>query len=322
MRKTCMTAVLLAMLAALGFSSPAAAGEVWLAGVDPVVAADRHGGIEVANDFMALFQPNAPWQRAAARVQVLKVSTQFLHRASDEQLAAMIRDLKRRHIALALEAEILVATVACGNGVPGYTTEAVIRKAAQRVSALGGTINYVAFDEPMTWGHFAKHGAACGYSVDEVVHNIAPNIRTLKTVFPTVRFGDIEPVTNQTADRLDAIMEFATRFEQVTGDPLTFLQADIIWQDQWQPQLAVWRQRAHAAGMAFGVIVDGDPSDRSDTAWTDHAIERYRLVTGRAELRPDDVVIQSWQSRPTHFLPEDAPGTLTSVVLGTVAPPP
>jgi hypothetical protein len=95
-----------------------------------------------------------------------------------------------------------------------------------------------------------------------------------------VVFGDIEPVTDATltSGYLDSMPDFARVFHEQTGGKLAFLQADIIWQNRWQPQLVEWRTRLHAAGMKFGVIVDGDPTDRSDSEWAAHAISRYRLV--------------------------------------------
>ncbi|WP_266171073.1 hypothetical protein [Dyella subtropica] len=307
------------------FSAPSPAGQAWLSAVDPVVAADRSATSHVAmtstaaDDFMELFKPEAAWSKSASSIKVFKVSTQFLHRATDQQLATVIQDLRRRHIALGLEAEILATSVQCGNGVPGYTTTAVIQKLANRVSGLGGKIEYVAFDEPMTWGHFSHGGHACGYTTEALVQNIAPNIRILKAAFPGVKFGDIEPVTDQTADRLDEIMDFAKVFHEQLGEKLTFLQADIIWQNKWQPQLVEWRKRLHATGMSYGVIIDGDPGDKTDIDWTRHAIERYRIVASDPNMKPDDFVFQSWQSRPTRILPENEPGTLTSVIHQTVA---
>ncbi|MEW6641201.1 MAG: hypothetical protein AB1586_11900 [Pseudomonadota bacterium] len=317
-------AMVLTCLATLVMPQVCRAEQIWLSGVDPVVAADRAASSKAAapapaNDFMELFKPDAPWRTAARSTGIFKISTQFLHRASDAELTAMIAGLRQRHIALAMEAEILTTSPRCGNGVPGYTTAAVIQKAAQRVAQLGGRIDYVAFDEPMTWGHFAQRGAACRYTTEEVVRNIAPNVAMLKTMFPGVRFGDIEPVTDQTATRLDDILAFARLFEQLTGERLSFLHADLIWQNDWRPQLIAWKARLRAAGIAYGVIIDGDPSDKTDVAWTTNAIARYRMLASDPATKPDAFVVQSWQPRPTRLLPEDRQGTLTSVLVQTVA---
>lgn len=272
-----------------------------------------------SNDFMELFKPGAPWPKAASRIQIFKVSTQFLHRSTDDQLATVIGELHRRHIALGMAAEIMAATAQCGNGVPGYTARAVIQTAADRVSRLGGTIDYVAFDSPVAFGHFniLNKTGACQYSMEDLVRNIARQIQILKTAFPGIKFGDVEPVNNHTVGWIGAYLNFAKEFERQTGERLTFMQADIIWYDNWQPQLVEWHRQLHQAGISYGVIFDGSAIDKNDLAWTNHAIERYRMVTGDPNIRPDDSIFQTWHDYPTRFLPENRPGTLTSVVVET-----
>src|SRR5438552_1297836 len=114
---------LVAVLAAtlmVGSPLTAQAGEVWLAGVDAVNAADRlrlGESSSGANDFMDLFRPNAPWGKAASAVQIFNVSQRFLDAATDDQLKAVIDDLRRRHIALGFSAQIMVATRQCGSGI-------------------------------------------------------------------------------------------------------------------------------------------------------------------------------------------------------------
>ena len=324
---TGLIALLAPVLATFAIPHAANAGQVWLAGIDSVVAADRQRvGMTkptdpgASNDFMELFQPESPWKKASSEIQIFKVSTQFLHRSTDEQLATVIRDLRRRHIALGLAAEIMATNAQCGNGVPGYTTKAVIQTAADRVSKLGGTIDYVAFDSPMAFGHFniLNKESACHYSTEELVRNIAPQIKILKDAFPAIKFGDVEPVNNHTVGWLATYLDFARQFQQQTGERLAFMQADIIWYDNWQPQLVQWRKALHDANISYGVIFDGSGIDKSDLAWANHAIERYRTVTANPAIKPDDAVFQTWHSYPTRFLPETRPGTLTSVVVQTV----
>jgi hypothetical protein len=130
------------------------------------------------NDFVELFKSGSSWARASAHVQVFKVSTQFLHRSSDEQLARVVQYLRSHHIALALEAEIMVTSVRCGNGIPGFTTTNVIQMAVDRVRSVGGQIDYMAFDEPMAFGRAHRRPGQCGFSIEQLVQNIEPNIRT------------------------------------------------------------------------------------------------------------------------------------------------
>ena len=172
----------------------------------------------------------------------------------------------------------------------------------------------------MAFGHFniLQKPNACQYTTEELVRNIAPQIKILKTAFPNIVFGDVEPVNNHTVGWINDYLDFAKQFRQQTGERLSFLQADIIWYDNWQPQLMEWRKRLHEAGISYGVIFDGSSIDKSDMEWTNHAIERYHTVTHNADIKPDDYVFQTWHSYPTRFLPEGRRGTLTSVILQTV----
>ena len=65
--------------------------------------------------------------------------------------------------------------------------------------------------------------------------------------------------------------------------------------------------RAAAAGRRSARFESVDPGP-----W------RYRTVTSNPATNPDDVVVQTWHSYPTRFLPEGRAGTLTSVVVQTV----
>jgi hypothetical protein len=128
----------------------------------------------------------------------------------------------------------------------------------------------------------------------------------------------VEPVNSHTVGWIDTCLDFAREFHHQTGERLAFMQADIIWYDDWQPQLVQWRKRLHESGISYGVIFDGSAIDKSDLVWTGHAIGRYRIVTSNPATNPDDVVVQTWHSYPTRFLPEGRAGTLTSVVVQTV----
>jgi hypothetical protein len=116
----------MAVVGTLALTPAAQAGQIWFGGMDPVTAADRERvgndpkSTYAANDFMDLFRPTAPWTRTATTIQVFQVSTQFLHRSADEQLSTVVNDLRRRHIALGLEGEIMQASQ-CSQGIPGFS---------------------------------------------------------------------------------------------------------------------------------------------------------------------------------------------------------
>jgi hypothetical protein len=149
---------------------------------------------------------------------------------------------------------------------------------------------------------------------------MAPQIQVLKTAFPHAIFGDSEPVNGLTIGKMDDNLQFVEEFLRQTGVRLSFMHADVIWYEPTlRSQLVEWKKRLHQAGMAYGVIVNGSACcDKSDLQWTNHAIERYRLLANDPAITPDDYILQTWMRYPTRYLPETQPGTFTSVVVQTV----
>jgi hypothetical protein len=329
-RHSMSMAVIGTVIGTLALPPPAAqAGQIWFGGMDPVTTADRERvgmdprGTYATNDFMDLFRPNAPWTRTASMIQVFSVSTQFLHRSTDDQLSTVINDLRRRHIALGVSGEIMADDPAhpCGAGIPGHTSNAVWRTIVGRVTRLGGKIDYVEFDEPVAFGHYNinRQSTACNYTIEELVRNIAPQIALIKTAVPDVKFGDGEPVNGATIGKMDDNLRFAKEFFRQTGVRLSFMDADIIWYEKiFRSQLVEWRRRLHEAGMVYGIYVNGSAVDKSDLEWTRHAVERYALVKNDPAITPDNYIIGTWMRYPTRYLPETQPGTLTSVIVQTV----
>ena len=92
---------------------------------------------------------------------------------------------------------------------------------------------------------------------------------------------------------------------------LAFLHADVAWTTNWRPELEMMANRAHAKGMRWGLICDGDANVGSDEAWVQQALQRCRDVAANPRTRPDDLIVQSWEPLPTRMLPETNPGSLT-----------
>jgi hypothetical protein len=288
------------------------AAQVWISPVDPV--SQPHN--PAAGHYMDMFRPNAQWDQAAKRIQVLKLSTQFLHTAAEDDLAAVIRETKRRNISLAMEGFMLTASLRCGNGgVESYASPGTINDIIGRLTRLGGRLSYVAMDEPVHFGHYAVGNTAyCHDSVEALAEQMAPNVRALKSAFPDIKFGDIEPLNIHTLGRIDTMLEFATDFRRATGEPISFINADIGWADDWRPQLADWQKKAGAAGMGLGVIIDGDDQDKDDLAWVEKAVQRYDAMMRGLPRPPDQIIFQSWMSHPLRVVPDTDPGTLSSAV--------
>lgn len=294
--------------------APALATDVWLSGVYPPPR-DRlaPGG---NSDFMALFDPNAPWLRAASHVAVFKAPTLFFERSSDEELSKVISGLRQRHIALAMETLMQTADGPCGQNVEGYSPPDLIRSIARRIRRLGGELNFVAMDEPLWFGHHYDGLHACHSTIPAVARNVAKNVAEMKAIFPNIRIGDIEPLggTRNAADWLNDVAQWIAAYRATTGENLAFFHVDMVWGEQWHDLLGGLAPVLAAAGIRLGIIYDGDPDDQTGVAWAQRAEQRFAAVESDPALIPAQAIIQSWVTHPVHNLPETQPGTMTWLV--------
>ena len=296
------------------------AAEIWLSGLAPNMYAKKHGG--ETTDYVNLFQPGASWSRAASAVRVFKIYAQFAATASDAELTTAFADLRRRHIALALEAGLLTAGENCGTQVEGYGGPSTAGRFAERIRRAGGEVQYLAMDEPLWFGYQYSGPRACHRPMNEVARDVAANIAAFRRVFPAAQVGDIEPLGRLApAGWVDTLMQWARAYREASGEPLAFLDVDVVWAGPWQDQMPSLATRLHAAGIKFGVIYDGDPDDQTGLAWTRHAEERFVAVETGLGLMVDQAVLQTWHAQPAHMLPETEPGTMTWLVNRYLAAP-
>jgi hypothetical protein len=71
-------------------------------------------------DIASVFVPDSPWPTARSHTQVMDFDVTLIQYGSDAQLQAIFSYLKANNIAFALDAEPLVGTAECGQGVEGF----------------------------------------------------------------------------------------------------------------------------------------------------------------------------------------------------------
>jgi hypothetical protein len=296
-----------AALSLAGAAGAAAAAErsIWLAGVDPVAGAAQHKG---PADYMQLFDPGAPWKSAASKTEIFKISTQIALHGSDAQLNAIIDGLKTRHIKLAVEMGLVSVSGqagTCGFGVEGYSPPQSPGNAARRIKALGGQIDYIAMDGPVWFGHAAAGLSGgregCRFSLEEMVDLVSHQIEVMRQYFPDVRVGEIEPIStsahaiSQDPHFVEDVIAFADLLEKKSGRKLAFLHADVGWAWPWKTAMENMARQAHARGIRFGVICDGDANASDDAAWVRQAVGRCLDVISDRATFLDDLIVQSWE---------------------------
>jgi hypothetical protein len=304
-------------------AADARAHEVWMASVEPA-ARGAMQTLQARSDYMDLFRPDAPWATAASGLKVFKVSGAFGLHSTDENMQTLINDLKRRHIALAIEFGVLVGGDRCGRTVEGYAAPTAVETLAKRIKKFGGQIDYIAMDEPVWFGHAAKGaplkggsragipgGHFCEDPIADLVDQIAPKIEILRQAFPNIQVGDIDPISARWPSEAEDLAQFADLYRKKTNVPLAFVHADVSWQTNWKPLLEGLAEQMHKRGIRLGVICDGDPAAQTNEEWVSTAVEHCKTIAADPKIKPDDFIVQTWQPLPSKMLPETDPGALT-----------
>ena len=84
-----------------------------------------------------------------------------------------------------------LSVTTCGSGVEGFeNTDPLVT--AQKIKRLGGNLQYIAMDEPEYYANIFKKMPV--WPPAQIAANALKTVARIRTVFPNVQVGDIEPV--------------------------------------------------------------------------------------------------------------------------------
>jgi len=293
----------------VSFVLTASAQEVWFCPLDPLVRTGYGGSPQ----YMSLFATNAPWAQAKARVKVFKIYPKWIDEATDADLKTQIAALQNAGIALALEYGVLSSSAQCGSGVEGFGGEGLVN-AARRIKQNGGTLRYLAMDEPIYFATMYTGANACHWTVDQMAASAAPNLKALMAQFPALAVGDIEPVSAASGNWLAQYQAGIESFRKAMGSPIAFFHADVLWDaPTYLTDLAALRKMLASEGVRSGIIYNGGVSDNSDAQWVQSAA-RHMVASELSQGSPDMVIFQSWNGYPQKLLPETDSDSFTSLI--------
>jgi hypothetical protein len=290
----------------------------------PQIWFSPQSGADAVPDYMEIFRPEAPWNSAAAKVSVLGVSEAFIFQRSDDELKQVFADLARRHIKLGLalsplEARPSAEAPQCGIDVESFSAPHQALMLARKIKHLGGTIDYYTMDEPLFFGHFytadTKQGPAgkhsgCHLSIDDIAQDAASRIRDVRSIFPEVTVGDVEPLMEfSDNDWAGILSQWFDAFHAATGDHLAYFVLDLTWVKPWRKRMGWLTSLLRNKQIPLQVIYDGSGVAPSGHVWVDQAEQRFKEFEGSEGVKPDGVRIQSWNKFPSRALPESDPAT-------------
>lgn len=309
--------VLAAMLAA----STAAAPET-----DRVWFAPGPGTI----DYVRLFERPDEWRRARQLTSVFKFYQQHTQAPPPSIVgpnnyealarAGAFRTLTQWQIKIALEVGA-VKEFYCTRDATGMNQAIAASIASVRaVAAAGGTVSYLALDEPFLSGQTTVCG---GPALEPTADRLLTYGRALTQAFPAVRIGVIEAYPSFAPDAFDAML----RLLAARGVKPAFLHVDVDLhalrqgRDDFARDMRRLQAICHEHGVLFGFIVWGYNGDTDVLYARDTSRLTGELAdTFRWEQMPDHVIFQSWAVSSAGLLitpqnlPEDRPYTHTQIL--------
>ena len=281
-------------------------------------------------DYQRLFEHPEEWPRARALMSVFQFYQQhtqmppasILGPNSYEALVRVgaFRQLRAWGIKTAMEA---------GSVKEGYCLdepdgiELSIRSTTQSilaVEAAGGTVDYLAQDEPWTAGGSPACG---GPALEPTDDKVVQYMSAVQRRFPNLRIGLIEAYPNLSLQTIERILDVL----RARGTPPAFFHADVDWRalrpGEFERDLPRLQAAAKARGIPFGVIVWGYNGD-ADLLFARDAADIAGLLAKAFvswEHMPEHIIFQSWAESRTGLrvtpsnLPEDRAYAHTNIVL-------
>jgi hypothetical protein len=267
-----------------------------------------------AEDFLRLFDEEAPWGLAAERLQVFKLYGEWVaYQATDEELRLAVEGIRRRGLALAVEAGPIDPPGDCGQAVEGFAGIEEGRQIARRIQKAGGVIDLIAMDEPYYYGHFYDGPNACRWTDTRIAGEVGKFIQAMRLVFPNIIIGDTEPLAG--AAGAAEYQAWLVSFKAVNGYDLDFLHMDIDWsRPTWSGEVKELEAFGVERGIPVGIIYTGNFQDNSDESWLSIAGERVKRHEQEDGGNPAHVLFQSWHDKPDFTLPEDETYTFSGFV--------
>jgi len=311
------------LTAALPLVAPAQETQFFFNAEDTITGRDTHRPDPLA--YMDFFKPDAPWQRSASKLDVFEITAQFLLSAPDDQLVTVFNDMKRRGISVGVSIGATQREPGCGGG-EGYLPANVVDIIGKRLTKLGYKLDVMEMDEPIWFAHEVfwdkqLNQPPCHYPLPKLVAQVALTVEHMREYFPNIKVGDIEVIADYADRKMDIhavvqdYVQFSRLFERATGTKLAFFHADIAWRTNWHPAFVLAAKSFRAEGIRFGAVIGGRPMDQTDITFEQFGLSQLQAFQSSPDTRLNDVLIYSWQPRPTKFLPESEPGTSTNILL-------
>jgi hypothetical protein len=191
------------------------------------------------------------------------------------------------------------------------------------VQQAGGTVSYIAQDEPFVSGRDRVCG---GPALEPTADRVAQYVTGVTAAFPNTKIGLIEAYPFSSESAIETIVQLL----RARGATPAFLHMDADWHlagaAGFTRDMLALQSFCQAQGIPFGIIVNGNNSE-TDPQYANDVFVLNRLIVntfGTWARMPDQIIVQSWavtstgQSLTPSNLPEDRLYTHTEILWDVV----
>ena len=191
------------------------------------------------------------------------------------------------------------------------------------VQQAGGTVSYIAQDEPFVSGRARVCG---GPALEPTADRVAQYVAGVTAAFPAIKIGLIEAYPFSSESAIETIVQLL-RARSATP---AFLHMDADWHlagtAGFTRDMLALQAFCQTQSIPFGIIINGNNSETDPQYATDVFILNRLIVNtfGSWDRMPDEIIVQSWavtstgQSLTPSNLPEDRLYTHTEILWDVV----
>jgi hypothetical protein len=293
-------------------AQPVCAQELWFNPGDDL----EFRGIVSHPDFSKLFEEPSPWPTGLSHINAFHFRQAYITRKPAES-AKYYNYLKAHHIAVAVAMTVMPAEN-CGQGVEGIMSRKGIDFYAKTIKGAGIDIDYVLMDEPLYFGHDYSGRDACRLPVADVARGVAESVATIRSYHPKAKFILGEPVQGLPGGPAE-LAEFLDAYKVATHEYPFSVELDVQWRKNWRNELPPFVNWLKARGIGYGVIYNATGGIKEDHAWVASAKENAQAFASAIHIKPQHVMIQTWETNPVRLVPESDPDTMTGYLKWFVA---
>lgn len=262
-------------------------------------------------------QLDKKWRSSRRSISIFKFYSEVIEVSSVESLRDKFNFLKENNIKVAIELPGLTwRDNSTGYKIEGFRQKGFSRSIIKKILMAGGVVDYIALDEPITFGAYKSGPNYPHLSPENLARELYANLSPFYQAFPNVNVGDIEALSEIPGYFYsNYIPQFLNSYKLFSGRRIAFFHLDQYWRGNWKTPTLYINHLSKLYGFRVGVIFNASVNTKSDSIWMDDARKNVMDYYNFMHRLPNDVIVQSWNYNPTNPIGDNDKNANSSLVI-------